>query len=579
MNNIAAKSRAYLETGMSGFIRKVTAKVFHTELVRYHRFLKGDRPSQETLLKQKAFSEKKDAPFLSIVVPLYRTKPAYLKALVTSVKASSYEKWELCLADGSGYKQSEQEYGAILRQLMAPSMGDVRIRYERLEQNLGIAGNTNAALAMARGEWMLFMDHDDTITEDALAEIAQATHEHPQAELIYSDEDKIHAGGGRGYDPHFKPDYDPVLLESVNYISHLTAVKRSLLERIGGLDAAYDGAQDYDFILRACEQAKEIVHIDRVLYHWRCHKTSTAKGLSAKAYAVDAGKRALAAHFERLYGKRSVEVRDGFAPGNYRSTFPVPEGTTLTILLWSDGGDEQQERSEMGHTGSGEKNEQSACPWAENAHWSVRRVRGEELHEAALAAQSTHLLFLKAGTTISEDAVRTLLGIVACGHVSAAGAMLIDEHHTIISAGQILGDEGTFDAFTGYPSMEVGYMGRAAMARSVSALPLHCLMISKALYEQSGGVTVEQSVRGECTYSVSAAALCKNLRAQAKTIACVPELRAELSEKPRTTGQQADNVQDAVIPDGMTQEHIKDAYYHRAFEPKSPGFLLRRRPR
>jgi hypothetical protein len=578
MNNIAAKSRAYLETGMSGFIKKVTAKVFRTELVRYHRFLKSDRRGQETLLKQKAFSEKKEAPLLSIVVPLYRTKPAYLKALVTAVKASSYEKWELCLADGSGYEESDQEYGAILRQLMAPSMGDARIRYERLERNLGIADNTNAALAMARGEWILFMDHDDTITEDALAEIALAAYEHPQAELIYSDEDKIHAGGGGGYDPHFKPDYDPVLLERVNYISHLTAVKRSLLERIGGLDQAYDGAQDYDFILRACEQAKEIVHIDRVLYHWRCHKTSTAKGLSAKTYAVDAGKRALAAHFERLYGKLPVEVSDGFAPGNYRSTFPVPEGTTLTILLWSDGEVEQQECSEMGHIDSGEMNEQSACPWAENAHWSVRRVRGDKLHEAALAAQSTHLLFLRAGTTISADAVRTLLGIVACGHVGAAGPMLTDENNTIISAGQILGDEGVFDAFTGYPSMEVGYMGRAAMARSVSALPLHCLMISKELYEQSGGVTAEQRVRGERTYSVSAAALCKNLRAQGRGIACVSDLRAQLSEKPRTAGKQAGNGQDAAMSDGSAQEHIKDPYYHRAFEPKSPGFLLRRRP-
>jgi hypothetical protein len=233
----------------------------------------------------------------------------------------------------------------------------------------------------------------------------------------------------------------------------------------------------------------------------------------------------------------------------------------------------------MGHIDSGEKNEQSACPWAENAHWSVRRVRGEKLHEAALAAQSTHLLFLKAGTTISEDAVRTLLGIVACGHVSAAGPMLIDENNTIVSAGQILGDEGTFDAFTGYPSMEVGYMGRAAMARSVSALPLHCLMISKALYEQSGGVTVEQGMCLKHPLPVSAENLCKNLRAQGKTIACVPDLRAQLSGNPRTTGQQAGNVQDAVIPDGMTQEHIKDAYYHRAFEQKSPGFLLRRRPR
>lgn len=546
MEAIIKKSRAYLRTGLPGLGKKAASKLFHTEFVRYHRFLKEEKRSKEELLSQKAFSETEEAPLLSIVVPLYRTKPSYLKALVTSVKASSYEKWELCLADGSGFAQSDAGYGNILRQLMKPGLADVRIRYKRLPDNLGIAGNTNAALSMARGEWILFADHDDTVTRDALAEIALAAKKHPRAELIYSDEDKIRAGGGPGYDPHLKPDFDPALLESVNYISHLTAVKRSLLSRVGGLDSSFDGAQDYDFILRAAEEAEEIVHIDRVLYHWRCHRESTASALSAKTYAVDAGKRALSAHFRRRYGALPIRIEDGFSAGNYRAYFPVQEGTTLTILLWTMHDLEQAE------------GKRAVLLKEADAGWDVRCVPYAELDAAARAADGTYLLFLAADADIHADDVRTLLGPVACGHAGAAGPMLTDQNGTIISAGQVLDEEGNvFDAFSGYPQMEVGYMGRAAMMRCVSALSIHCLVTSKKLYEQ-----IRKAGRHTPLYG---AELCVQIRELGENIICVPYVQVQLSEKPQT----------ALKIEKQGNRYI-EPYYHRAFKMESPGFSFRR---
>lgn len=545
------KSRAYLHSGLPVLMRKVSTKLLHTELVRYHHFLKQEQRSNEELLNQKVFSETEEAPLLSIVVPLYRTRPAYLSALIASVKASSYEKWELCLADGSGFAENDEGYGKILRQLMKPALADVRIRYKRLTENLGIAGNTNAALSMARGEWVLFADHDDMITNDALAEVALAAAKHPRAELIYSDEDKIHAGGGSGYDPHLKPDFDPALLESVNYISHLTAVRQSLLSRIGGLDGSFDGAQDYDFILRAAEEAEEIVHIDRVLYHWRCHRESTAKGLSAKAYAVDAGKRALAAHFQRLYGALPVQIRDGFSAGNYRVYFPVPENTELTILLWTGADLKRAER------------QKEALLREAHDGWDVCCVRDTELDAAARAAKGAYLLFLCADAQISGDDIRTLLGLVACKHAGAAGCMLTDDHGTIISAGQILDEAGMpFDAFSGYPQMEVGYMGRGAMMRSVSALPIHCLLISKKLYERTEAPLRE-------AMELWGAALCAQVRALGENIVCVPYAHAQLLSRPQAAAKPEIRKHEVYITG-------TDQYYHRAFETRSPGFLMRR---
>ena len=260
----------------------------------------------------------------SLAVPLYRTDPTLLRELVDSVRAQTYGNWELLLTDGSG---APSPLAKILQTLAGR---DSRIVPLFHEERLRIAENTNAALQKASGQWIVFADHDDLLTEDALYELARVIHAYPDVEMIYSDEDKYLPGGVLG-EPNFKPDFSPDFLTSVNYICHLTAVSRSLLERTGFLDPAYEGAQDYDFVLRCSEQTDKIRHIPKVLYHWRMTEDSTAANPEAKEYAFSAGVRAIEAHLGRL-GIEAAVLR-GSHDGTYRVKERVLGEPLVSIVI------------------------------------------------------------------------------------------------------------------------------------------------------------------------------------------------------------------------------------------------------
>ena len=250
----------------------------------YGEWYELTRPKEEELAAQREtrFSYE---PLLSIVIPAYRTPEKYLREMLDSILAQTYRNWEVCVANGSPKGE-----GAIVSRVMAEyTRKDSRFHVSELGDNLGISGNTNAALRMAKGDFIILADHDDTIPEHALYEVAKTINGHPDCDVIYSDEDKLDMDGGALFDPHFKPDFNPDLLTSVNYICHLFVVKRALLDRVGGFRHEFDGAQDYDFIFRCTENAKEICHIPKVLYHWRCHQESTASNPESKLYAFEAG--------------------------------------------------------------------------------------------------------------------------------------------------------------------------------------------------------------------------------------------------------------------------------------------------
>ena len=229
----------------------------------------------------------------SIVAPLYRTPEKYLEQLVKSVQEQTYGKWELCLSDGSGQSSPLEGY---LNQL---EQREHRVKVIRHDTPQKISENTNAAIQKATGDFIVFADHDDLLAPDALYECANALRQHPKTELIYSDEDKVSMNGKRYFEPHFKSDYNPDLLCSMNYFCHLVVVKRSLMERTGLLNGEFDGAQDYDFVLRCTEHTQNIYHIPKVLYHWRAHENSTAENPESKQYAFEAGRRAVEAHYLR----------------------------------------------------------------------------------------------------------------------------------------------------------------------------------------------------------------------------------------------------------------------------------------
>lgn len=275
-------------------------------------------PDQDVLERQKADQGVSDLKF-SILVPAYETQSVYMGALIDSCIAQTYGNWELIIADGS--------ISDIVQQTV-DRYQDTRIRYVRLAGNDGIAENTNQALACATGDYCGLLDHDDLLTADALYEMARAVQENRPI-LAYSDEDKCDESGKHFYDPHFKLDFNLDLILTNNYICHFMVVRSDILKKLQ-IRKEYDGSQDYDIILRivgnlllkekkskdAEPVEKAIVHVPKVLYHWRCHENSTADNPQSKMYAYEAGKKALVDFASRMGWK--VDVRHNKHLGFYR---------------------------------------------------------------------------------------------------------------------------------------------------------------------------------------------------------------------------------------------------------------------
>ena len=322
------------------------------EAIPYGDWYEKMKVRDDELEKQKKECQKwENPPRISIVVPLYRTPERFLREMIESVMASSYPYWELCLADGTpadgtadrapadgkseGARKVSALYPVIQEYMDRDGAEKKRICYEHLMENGGIAENTNAAIAMATGTYLAFLDHDDVITPDALYEMAakirQMQQEGKKADLLYSDEDKTDADLSRFVDPHLKPDFNIDLLRANNYITHFLVVSKELLEKTGGIRKDYDGAQDYDFVLRCVEQADSVVHIPKILYHWRVHELSTAGGGGSKDYALLAGKRALEDHLKRSGISAAVENTQYF--GFYRVHYELKEKPLVSIII------------------------------------------------------------------------------------------------------------------------------------------------------------------------------------------------------------------------------------------------------
>ncbi len=310
------------------------------------------------------------APLISIVIPAYNTPEKYLTMLLDSIASQTYPKFEVIVADGS-----EAGNASVSDTIKKYSLADERFKYISLEKNLGISGNTNAGLRKASGDFIALCDHDDELPPWALYKVAEAIADNPKAQFIYTDEDKIDFDGKALFEPHFKSDMNMDLLCAVNYICHLSVIRRDLLERVGGFREEFDGAQDHDFFLRCLEEAtaeerkalceyadaciydeaseavtyrtgkatdtlseraleelkegrfvsESVIHIPEVCYHWRYHKGSTASNPESKMYAYDAGKRAIKAHYDRM-GYSYLDVEQGVTYGYYHTVFKSPSG-------------------------------------------------------------------------------------------------------------------------------------------------------------------------------------------------------------------------------------------------------------
>ena len=326
-NNLNKVKYYFRRYGFLEVSKKVFKRVFRikenrkTNQEQYKIWMEKNELTKEEIERQKAYKFN-FSPKISIVVPMYNTDEIFFKELVESIENQTYSNWELCLADGS---ETQNE---SLKQYYEKNK---KIKYKFLNENKGISENTNKAIEMATGEYIGFLDHDDLISQDALFEMVKVINENQNAEFIYSDEDKIDEQYER-FEPYFKPDYSPETLACNNYITHFVVVKKELLDRVGKLNSEFNGAQDFDFVLRATSEAKDVVHISKILYHWRVHKSSTANVADAKPYAYEAGKRAVEAYVKRL-GKKA-QVEDGQdVPGIYKIKYEIEGNPKVSILI------------------------------------------------------------------------------------------------------------------------------------------------------------------------------------------------------------------------------------------------------
>jgi GT2 family glycosyltransferase len=431
-------------------------------------------------------------PLFSIVVPTYETPSALLRAALDSVLAQTYDRWQLCIAD-DGSRSPE------VRRLLADyARRDRRIKVRFLAANGGIASATNAALELAGGDFVGFLDHDDTLAPSALAEVAAHLERRPDTDILYSDEDRIDAQGRR-VNPYFKPDWSPELLRSVNYVCHFLVVRRELLSAVGGIRTGFDGSQDYDLVLRLTERTQRVAHVPRLLYHWRAAPTSTAHNLANKPGASAAGVRALAEHLLRGGERGSVEDPQ---PTSYRVRLEVPAEHTISIIVPTRGDDgarmarlaaallatARHPRWELAIVGGEPVVDRDArvrhIPWTRPFHTAAMRNAG------ARGTAGDLLLFLHDDVDPTEPGwLEELAALAGRPGVGAVGGKLLFPDGTLEHAGLAVGLEGTVGGvFRHMADASVWTsLGNPMWTRNCLAVSGACLMVSRERFEAAGG--------------------------------------------------------------------------------------------
>ncbi|MEI3192896.1 MAG: glycosyltransferase family 2 protein [Lachnospiraceae bacterium] len=497
--NIKKGVRYLKHYGVKGFYARLLER-FEEREVEYQEWYEKNKPSEEELARQRK-KKWKDPVVISVLVPAYRTPEVFLKQMMESVLLQTYPYLELCIADGSGTDDSVEK---VVKEYQKK---DPRVRYRRLEKNEGIAGNTNAAIEMASGDYLALFDHDDLLSPNALFEVASAI-EKEKADVIYTDEDKVTSDLKEHFQPHFKPDFNPDLLCANNYICHLFVVKRSLALKLGGQDPAYDGAQDYDFIFRCTENAEKIVHVAKILYHWRVHQASTADNPSSKLYAFDAGKRAIEAHLARIGAKAEVSHTKDL--GFYRVKYQVQGNPMVSIVIPNKDEKETLKKClESIWKKTSYPNYEIILVENNSTTQEIRdyykeldgkeRVRvvywDKEFNYSAINnfgisyAKGEYILCLNNDiTVISPDWLEELLANCQRPEVGIVGARLYYPDNTIQHAGIVLGMGGCAGSlFVGLARSRGGYLHKAALQQDLSAVTAACFMVKKEVFEKVGG--------------------------------------------------------------------------------------------
>ncbi len=453
------------------------------------------------------------APRFSVLTPVYDTPDDVLRATVRSVTRQTFGDWELCLVDDASPSPR------VRRTLAELAAGDPRIRVVTRATNGGIVAASNDAVAMARGEFLALLDHDDELHPDALALVDEALRARPDADYAYTDEDKIDAQGRRS-GPFYKPDWSPERFRTQMYTCHLSVLRASLVDLVGGFRAEYEGSQDWDLVLRVTERAREVVHVPRVLYHWRTLASSTAgRGEAAKPYAYEAGTRALQAHCDRIGFPARVD-HDEEHPGVYHLRPVLQEHPPVSIVIPTRGTarDVRGERLCLvehcvaGIVAASTYPDYEIVVVADTATPPgvadrLRALGGERLrivdydrpfnfsdkiNTGALAARGEHLLMLNDDMeVVTPDWIERMVMYSAFPGIGAVGAKLLFGDGRLQHVGVVLGHAQPGHLYRGFRGDQGGYFNMVRVANDFTAVTGACLMTPRAAFDEVGGLSTQ----------------------------------------------------------------------------------------
>lgn len=541
--------------GVSRFWTLAKAKAFPAGK-SYKEWYEEHCPTKEELMRQREV-EFSVQPLISIVVPTYQTPIPFLKDMIDSVRKQSYEKWELCIADGSlNGDENDTKVIRVREELNRYSMEDKRIKVVYLEENQGIAENTNQALALATGEYIGLFDHDDMLTPDALYEIVKAINDYDY-DVLYTDEDKISEDSHDYKKPVFKPDYSPELLCANNYITHFFVAKKSIVDRLGGFRKEYDGSQDYDFIFRCVELAKKVGHVSKVLYHWRMHGGSVAGDPTSKMYAYDAGKKAIQSHYERVGIQANVEHMERL--GLYHTEYKMIKQPLISVIIYGEDDEKKKRCSE----------------WFKRKDYSNLEILAsaginvEEINTLAEKARGSYLFFVSENLeSVERDALQQMAGVLQIQNVGAVSGKVIGRKHTVEDVGVVFRTNGDLcKANYGIGDCDYGDMFRAKVMSNYSILSLNCFMTHKNTFEELGRFNKRFSL------SFAAADYCLKLRMHGKR--CVMQAS--------TVWESKDSMKTGIINDEERERFYKewqevlrmgDSYYNSNYAKQGALYIL-----
>lgn len=541
--------------GVSRFWTLAKAKAFPAGK-SYKEWYEEHCPTKEELMRQREV-EFSVQPLISIVVPTYQTPIPFLKDMIDSVRKQSYEKWELCIADGSlNGDENDTKVIRVREELNRYSMEDKRIKVVYLEENQGIAENTNQALALATGEYIGLFDHDDMLTPDALYEIVKAINDYDY-DVLYTDEDKISEDSHDYKKPVFKPDYSPELLCANNYITHFFVAKKSIVDRLGGFRKEYDGSQDYDFIFRCVELAKKVGHVSKVLYHWRMHGGSVAGDPTNKMYAYDAGKKAIQSHYERVGIQANVEHMERL--GLYHTEYKMIKQPLISVIIYGEDDEKKKRCSE----------------WFKRKDYSNLEILAsaginvEEINALAEKARGSYLFFVSENLeSVERDALQQMAGVLQIQNVGAVSGKVIGRKHTVEDVGVVFRTNGDLcKANYGIGDCDYGDMFRAKVMSNYSILSLNCFMTHKNTFEELGRFNKHFSL------SFAAADYCLKLRMHGKR--CVMQASTVWESKgSMKTGMINDEERERFYEEWQEVLRMGDSYYNSNYAKQGALYIL-----